>query len=306
MRPLWRSLVAAALLAPASTFAQELPVRIEGVAPPGVAARVRAELDALGHGSADASSAAAVLVRFEASRDGALVAVVSAPGRAALRVEVSSTEPDAAALFALRVSEAVRASVLRAPTPPAAPVAVAPPVIVTPPVVAPTERAFSLGLGVRGIVSPGGVGPMLLPSARATLGFGRAPVSGLVEVTFSGPSFFGETSASVSLGVMEVSVGGAVVLRVRRALAVEGGARLSYLALRVDGDGRAQTSARDGQWAAAFAAACRFDPHERVSLRAGASLGATLGAVDLGIGARTVAEWGRPVAGVEVGAAVRF
>lgn len=306
MRPLSRSFVVAALIAPAPAFAQELPVRFEGVAPPGVAARVRAELDALGHGTADASRVDAVLVRFEASRDGALVAVVTAPGRAALRVDVSTTEPDAAALFALRVSEAVRASVLRTPTPPATTAVVTPNVTVVSATPAPIERAFSFGIGVRGLVSPGGVGPMLLPSARATLGFGRAPVSGLVEVAFSGPSFFGETSASVSLGVMEVSVGGAVVLRFARALSVEGGARFSYLALRVGGDGGAQTSARDGQWAAGAAAALRWDLHERLSLRAGASLGATLGAVDLGIGARTVAEWGRPVAGVEVGAAARF
>ncbi len=277
-------------------------MRIEGLAPPAVAARVRAELDALGHGSADASSAEAVIVRFEASRDGALVAVVVAPGRSPLRVVVSTTEPDAAALFALRVSEAVRASVLRPPTPPvaspAAPVNLAP--------TTPSERAFSVGLGLRALFSPGGVGPLLLPSARSTLGFGRAPVSGLVEVAFSGPSFFGETSAAASLAVVEVSVGAAAVLQAARALHVEGGARLSYLALRVDGEGGVQTSARDGQWAATAVAALRWDLHDRLWLRAGASIGAALGVVDLGVGARTVAEWGRPVAGVEVGAAARF
>lgn len=306
MRLFRRSLVAAVSLSPAPLFAQELPVRFDGVAPPGVAARVRAELDALGHGSADTSTTHAIVVSFDASRERALVAWVTAPSRAPLRVEVALTEPDAAAVFALRVAEAVRASVLRPPERSAAPPAPAPTVVVRTAAPEASRRLFSFGLGARGLVSPGGVGPMLLPAARATLGFGGESLSGLVEMCFAGPSLFGETSASVRLSAIEVSVGAAAVFKVSSALRIEGGARASFLALRVDGGGGVQTSARDGQWSASAVAALRWGVNARVSLRVGGSIGATLGAVDLGIGARTVAEWGRPVAGLELGVEAHF
>jgi hypothetical protein len=302
----WAPALAIVATAPASVSAQELPVRFEGRAPPGVEARVRSELEALGHTTSRDESRAAVLVRFDVTRAEMLVAVVLAPGRSPARVEVDARDPEATALFALRVSEAVRASVLRPPTEAPRPPVVAPPTIEFRTVPAAPERMFSAGLGVRALASPGGVDPMLLPWVHASMRFGLTRVNGLVEVGFAGPSFFGDAGAAARLGVIEVSVGAGVSIAAARSLRVDATARLSYAALRLDVEGGVQSSARDGQWAASAVAAVRWALHDRIEARAGASLGATLGGVDLGIGARTVAEWGRPVAGLEVGVEARF
>ncbi len=299
------ALVAVFVAESARAWAQELPVRIEGDAPSPIIARVRAELEALGHHAADASTRAAVLVRVTPSTRTPLSATVVAPDRAPVEVEVDAAQPDAEALFAIRIAEAVRASVLRPPDRVATP---APAVVVVPQVIPQTERErdFGLGLGVRALASPGGVSPMLMPFARASLDVGRGRVGAVVDVSFAGPSLLGDAGASSSLSVIEVGVGGAAAIRVSSNLRAEVGGRLSFLALRFDVGGAVQASARDGQWAASAVLAARWSPHARVSLRAGASIGATLGAVDLGIGATTVAEWGRPLAGVEVGAEARF
>lgn len=305
IRP-WSLALAIVAATPGRVAAQELPVRFEGLAPPGVEARVRSELEALGHAAAHREDPSAVLIRFDAARADTLAAEVLAPGRTPARVEVDARDPDATALFALRVSEAVRASVLRAPAAPPRPAPSSPPTIELRTVRDTPPRMVSMGLGLRALASPGGVDPMLLPWAHASIGVGLTRAHGLIEVGFAGPSFFGEAGTSARLGVMEVSVGAGVSVFAARTLVVDVAARLSYLALRFDVEGGAQSSARDGQWAASAVAALRWEVHDRVGLRVGASLGATLGGVDLGIGARTVAEWGRPVAGLEVGVEARF
>jgi hypothetical protein len=165
-------------------------------------------------------------------------------------------------------------------------------------------RTLSLALGARVLYAPGGVDAMVLPWVRACLG---APWRGAVwqvEVSFAGPSALGDAGGA-TLGAVEVSLGAGASLPVARALRLEAGARVSFFALRLALANAAQ-AARDGAWALGGVAALRWSLHDRVALRAGASIGATLGAVDLGIGAVTVAQWGRPLVGAELGVEARF
>ncbi len=297
--------VALALSTLQSVHAQELPVRIAGAAPSALTARVRDALASLGHRTlavAETASGAIVEVRIEAPTEAALAAWVTAPRRAPTRVEVDAREPEAAGLFALRVAEAVQAAMLPAPVSSTPTVtAPAPPPLPPPPAEA---RPFSVGVGARVLYAPGGADAMVLPWVRAALGVPWRSVVWQVEVSFAGPSAFGD-AGSATLSAIEVTLGAGASLPLARSLRVEAGARASYFALRLALANTAQP-ARDGAWAMSAVAALRWSVHHRVSLRAGASLGATLGAVDLGIGAVTVAQWGRPLVGAELGVEVRF
>jgi hypothetical protein len=279
-------------------------VRVTGAASSTLAARVGDALASLGHralaGDAPAHEAV-VEVRIEAPTEGTLAAWVTPPGRPPTRVEVDAREPEAEGLFALRVAEAVQAAML--PPPVSAPLPVMAPA--TPPA-APRgeERPFSVGVGARVLYAPGGVDAMVLPWVRAALGVPWRSVVWQVEVAFAGPSAFGD-AGSATLRAIEVDLGAGASLPLARGLRVEVGARVSFLALRLSLANASQT-ARDGAWALGGVAALRWSLHDRVALRVGAALGATLGAVDLGTGAATVAQWGRPLAGAELGVEARF
>ena len=80
--------------------------------------------------------------------------------------------------------------------------------------------------------APGGVDALVLPWVRAALGVPWRSVVWQVEVSFAGPSAFGD-AGSATLGAVEVSLGAGASLPLARALRVEAGARVSFFALRL-------------------------------------------------------------------------
>ena len=290
-------LALALCLSPALAVAQAPPVALDAASlPPSLARRIRAELSAVGHPVLDGPRPAPVRVRA-ASDSIAWQATVTVEGHGDDTVRVLRAEPESEGLFALRVVEAVRATMLRAPLRPPSD---APPVVAPAPVVMPSPARLLVGLGLRGRYAPGGVDALVLPAFAVRVGGAAHPLAPWAEVGVAGPSAFGAAPSGLRLSTFEVSAAGGIAWRVRAPLALEFGARAVFLALALDASGSA--SARGGQWALEGMAAVRWRVHTRVSLRAGLSLGATLGAVDVGNGGAAVAEWGRPLVGAEVGA----
>lgn len=296
-------LATSALLAPTVARADEPAVQLDGDGPSSLLGRVRVELEALGHRvlsarDAHASAAAQVALHVEADQ---LIADVAVLGRAPVRVVVSASEQDADALFALRVAEAVRAGLLSVPRPPPPPPPGPPPL--PPPAPLPqtlAARPWGVGVGVRALFSPGGVGPMVLPYVCA-----RWASDGYAEVVVAAPSLGGAAEGPSTLSVVHVSAGAGVSLSVARRLRVELGARAEYLSLAWGYDDTA-TVVRDGTFALSGVGALSWRAHDRIAVRLGAFGGAAFSLVTLGIGARMVAEWGRALGGAELGAEFLF
>lgn len=279
---------ALSLLAPVAR-ADDPAIALVGDAGSPVTTRVRAELEALGHRVVAAPAPdvrGRVTLSLTADR---LAATVAIAGRSPVEVVTLAAERDADALFALRVGEAVRAGLLAPPSPP------------SPPPPPPPEPTFGVSFGARLLVSPGGFGPMVIPAVSL-----RWTQRLYVSLSLGPFSWGGAAAGPSTLRVFVASVGAGVALPLSRSLRVDLGARLDYLALAHAEDDRPATERRDGVVAASAAASARWRVNGFFALRAEASGGLTFAPVILVLRDGSVAEWGRPLVGAEIGAEFLF
>ncbi len=273
------------LLAPIARADDPVIVLVGDAASP-VTVRVRTELEALGHRVVVVATPEAqgrVTLSLGADR---LAATIAMGARTPVDVVTLTTERDAEALFALRVGEAVRAGLLAPPPPPPPP---------------PPEPNFGVSFGARALVSPGGFGPIVAPVANL-----RWAQRLYVALSLAPFSWGGAAAGPSTLRVFTASLGVGLALPVARSLRVDVGGRVDYFALAHAQDGRPDTERRDGVVAASAAASARWRVNSFFALRAEASVGATFAAVILVLRDGSVAEWGRPLVGAEIGAEFLF
>jgi len=278
-------IAALTLLAPAARADDPAIVLVGDAASP-VTARVRAELEALGHRVVTAAAPdARGRVTLTLTAEG-LAATVSIGGNAPVAVSTLAAERDAGSLFALRVGEAVRAGLLAPPPPPPPP---------------PPEPTFGASFGARVLVSPGGFGPMVIPAVSL-----RWTHRLYVSLSLGPFSWGGGAAGPSTLRVFVASVGAGVALPLSHSLRVDLGARFDYLALAHAEDERPASERRDGVVAASAVASGRWRVRSFFALRAEASGGLTFAPVILVLRDGSVAEWGRPLVGAEIGAEFLF
>ncbi len=285
------ALTVALSLLPALARADDPTLVLVGDPSSPVTARVRVELEALGHRvvaepTPDARGRVALSLSPER-----LVAAVAMRDRPPTEVATLTTTRDAVAVFALRVGEAVRAGMLPPPAPPPPP----------PPPPAPTEPAFGVAFGARLLAAPGGFAPMVLPAVTF-----RWSQRVYVALTLAPLSWGGGAAGPSTLRVFTAGLGAGVALRPSAALRVDLGARVEYLDLAHSLDGRPETEQRDGAVAASATGSIRWRANAFFAVRGETSVGLSLREVLLVLRDGTVAQWGRPLVGAEIDAEFLF
>lgn len=286
MRSHGAACLAALVLLPCLSTADPLTVVVHGDPASPVTARVRVELEALGHRvqSIPVSDACGrVTLTLDPERLRALVAMRARPP---VEVVTPTATQDAVAVFALRVGEAVRAGLL---APIVAPV-VTPTPVPGPP--APRDTALGVAVGARVLAAPGGFAPMVLPAV--TLRWTRRVYASLSVAPWSWGGDAGSTSA---LRVLSVALGAGVALYPSEVLRVDVGARLEYLHLTHVTDTGAGGEGQDGVLAVGATASIRWRGSTFLAFRGEVMAGVTGGEVRLVLRDRTVAQWGRPLLG---------
>ncbi|MFO0607120.1 MAG: hypothetical protein U0324_28420 [Polyangiales bacterium] len=283
------ALTVALSLAPEIARADDPTLVLVGDPSSPVTARVRVELESLGHrvvAEPAPDARGRVALSLSAER---LVATVAMRDRPPTEIATLTATRDAVAVFALRVGEAVRAGMLAPPPPPPPPLAV------------PTEPAFGVAFGARLLAAPGGFAPMVLPavtfrwSQRVYVALSLAPLS-----------WGGGAAGPSTLRVFTAGLGAGVALRPSAALRVDLGARVEYLDLAHSIDGRPETEQRDGAVAASATGSVRWRANAFFAVRGEASAGLSLREVLLVLRDGTVAQWGRPLVGAEIDAEFLF
>jgi hypothetical protein len=286
--PARATLALALTLLSAAARADEVTVVLQGDPSNPVTARVRTELEALGHRVVTAAADDArgrVTLTVAPDR---LAATVAMRDRPATEVVTLASTRDAAAVFALRVGEAVRAGMIPVVAP-----------LPAPPVIA--EPTLGVAIGARMSLSPGGVGPIVAPAA--TLRWTRRLT---VALSLAPGSWGGEAAGPSTLRVFSAAVGLAVGLPLHGPLRGELGVRAEYLQFTHTRDGDGVEPQRDGVVAASLTAAARWRAHRRFALRSEVAVGLTLAEVLLVRRDRSVAEWGRPLVGAQLDAELLF
>jgi hypothetical protein len=273
---------------PAIAFATELPICLTGNVDSPTIARIREELTALGY--IESVQQPCIDVHVQPDDGSRFGATVTTPERVPVRVVVDATVTDAMGVFALRIAEAVSAAHLS-------------PSHSTVQVPTPTVDVRSLGatLGVRVLAAPGGVDPMVLPMVRVR--WGRRAFAVLV---FSAPSWGGNTSEHLALSAISLGLGGGYAFQIAAIGRWEVAAHMEYLALSLANADTGQSLVRDGVFDVHVASAFCWPVVRWMGFRVGATAGVTLSQVDVGIGTRVVAQWGRALLGAEVGAEFVF
>lgn len=287
--------LAALVLFPEISPADPCALVLQGDPANPVTARVRTELESLGHhvlSTPMPDACGRVTLSLDTAR---LHAVVVMRDRPPSEVTTLTTTQDAMAVFALRVGEAVRAGLL-VPTAPSVATPVPPPTLPVP-----RDTAFGVAVGARLLAAPGGVAAMVLPAV--TLRWSRRVYASLSLAPWS---WGGAAPGPSSLRVFSVALGAGVALYPTELLRVDVGVRLEYLDLTHVTHATPEVEQRDGVPVMGATASVRWRGNTFFALRGEATAGVSFREVLLVSRDKTVAQWGRPLVGAEIDAEFLF